>query len=51
MNRSAAEEEEYSLGEGVVLKVGTKKQKLESVTPAQWIVANTKILAEMSAEM
>ena len=41
------QEEELDLGNGVTLRVkGGAKPKLESVTPAQWTVANARILAD-----
>jgi hypothetical protein len=50
--RSQYAEEEVSLGDGLSLRLGSsaKRPKLENVTPAQWIIANTRILAEMLSE-
>lgn len=45
------QDEEYSLVEGVTIKVGNgSKRKLDQVTPTQWIAANSKILAEFIEE-
>jgi hypothetical protein len=40
-------EDEIDLGNGVMFRVkGGSKPKLETITPAQWTVANSRILAE-----
>ena len=40
--------EEIQLGQGVTLKLaGTAKPKLSSVSPALWISANTRMMAEL----
>ena len=45
-------EDEIELGPGVFIKVGQGgKRKLENVSPAQWTVANSKILAEIIASV
>ena len=45
-------ESEFDLGAGVSLQLGSGvKRKLESTTPAQWIVANSRIMAELIAEI
>ena len=37
------EDEEFVIANGVSLKLGPRRNKLASVTPTQWMVANTKI--------
>ena len=50
--RSRLVEEEIKVGDGVFLKLdsGTGKVKVDQITPSQWVVANSSILAEMIAE-
>lgn len=45
------DDEEIDLGNGVAVKLKTNpKPKIETVTPAQWTVANARILAELLEE-
>jgi hypothetical protein len=47
---SHVSDEEVSIGEGVTVRIAgqnRKKPRLENVTPAQWVAANSRILAEL----
>ena len=34
-------------GQSIIVKMGAKKLKLENISPAQWIGANARIMAEL----
>ncbi|KAK7096602.1 hypothetical protein V1264_005878 [Littorina saxatilis] len=47
ISSAARESEEIDLGGGISLKMAGQKQKLERVSPAMWMAANGRIMAEL----
>lgn len=52
ISRNGQVEEEFQIGDGVSIKMGSSsnKRKLDQISPSQWIAANARIQAELIGE-